>query len=60
MEPRIRFYTRTRKFKTEVINRRGKKSPLFNLEKSCIINGLMGSHAFGEKKQTKNHFARGI
>ena len=39
VEPRIRFYTRTRKIKNEVTNRRGKKGPL-NLKKSCIINGL--------------------
>ena len=39
-EPRIRFYTRTRKFKNEVTNRRGKKGPFLNLKKSCIINGL--------------------
>ena len=40
MEPRIRFYTRTRKFKNEVTNRRGKEGPFLNLKKSCIINGL--------------------
>ena len=40
MEPRIRFDTRTRKFKNEVTNRRGKKGLFLNLKKSCIINGL--------------------
>ena len=39
MEPRIRFYTRARKFKNEVTNRWGKKGPFLNLKKSCIING---------------------
>ena len=40
MEPRLRFYTRTRKFNNEVTNRRGKKDSFLNLTKSCIINGL--------------------
>ena len=37
IEPRVRFYTRARKFKNEVTNRRGKKGPFLNLEKTCII-----------------------
>ena len=40
MEPRIIFYTRSRKFKNEVTNRTGKKGPLLNLKKSCIVYGL--------------------
>ena len=40
MEPHIRFYTRTRKFKNEVTNRLGKKGPSLNLKKSWIINGF--------------------
>ena len=40
MEPRLRFYTRTRKFKNEVTNRWGKKGPSLNLKKSWIINGF--------------------
>ena len=36
MEPRITFYTRTRKFKNEVTNRRGKKGQFLNLKISCI------------------------
>ena len=39
-EPRIRFYTRPRKFKNEVTNRRGKMGPFLNLKKYGIINGL--------------------
>ena len=40
IEPRIRFYTRTREFKNEVTNRRSKKGPILNLKKFCIKNGL--------------------
>ena len=36
----MRFYTRTRKFKSEITNRRGKKGPFLNLKTSCIIGGL--------------------
>ena len=39
MEPRIRFYTRTRKFKNEVTNR-WEKGPFLNLKKYCIRNSL--------------------
>ena len=39
IEPRIRLYTRTSKFKNEEKNRRGKKGQFLNLKKSCIING---------------------
>ena len=44
MEPRIRLYTRTRKLKNEVTNRRGKKGPFLNLKKSCITNGLISKN----------------
>ena len=40
MEPRVRFYTRMRKFKNGVTSRRGKKGPFLNLKKSCTTNGL--------------------
>ena len=50
IEPRIRFYTRTWKFKHDVINRRGKKGSLFNLKKNFILNGLtLCIYTFGEK-----------
>ena len=37
-EPRIRFYTRTRKFKNEVTNRRGKKGPSIFEPKKILHN----------------------
>ena len=40
MGPRIGFYTRTRKFKNDATNGRGKKGPFLNLKKCCGINGL--------------------
>ena len=40
IDSRPRFYTRTRKFKHEVTNRRGKKGPFLNLKKCRTINGL--------------------
>ena len=44
------FYTRTRKLKNELTNRRGEKGPLLNLKKSCILNGLIHSRT-REKKE---------
>ena len=41
MEPRIRFYTRTRKLKNQVTNGWGKKGQVLNLRTFCIINGLV-------------------
>ena len=35
LEPRIRFYTHTRKLKNDVTNRRGKKGPFLNLKKNA-------------------------
>ena len=40
IEPCVRFYTRTRKFKNDFTNRRGKKGPFLNVKKYSIRNGL--------------------
>ena len=46
--------TTRRKFKNRVTNRRGKKGPLFNLKKTCIING------FSRQKIPRYFFRKGL